>query len=531
MPTDNFWGKFRRWRRTRPFWGGLLLLLSGLELFYSANMSLGAIEVHIGPQGFLSYLLPLIMVLVGLLVWFTPAQRLFYAIIGLLTALYSFIGLNLGGFIIGMLLGILGGALVIAWGPPRVRPDAPPAGPAPAEDTGPQHADDTDPDHAPGPDRITEEVEVAGHDDRPPADERFVPGFDDEPTRRVNHPRALSIALVVLSVTASFLIAGSKLPARADVECPEGLPSRSATAGATSKATPSPDKSSSAAAPAVARKKPAASGSAAASQPVAAEEKKTDTKTDGEKATDGEEADDSTGNPIVDGFNDFVDGVGNLLGIDDDESPSPSTSPSPSKSTDPAPTTAPAEPEPKPTTTSSSPAPESSPSTTPTKKPSPSPSADEIPCLGARIFGKTASADDIPFVSKKPGLMEVGKLDMYGAGYDGVVDMPVQGGGSFKALKFSMDRAVNTPFSLTIDEAGGAQTVIKSDQLTTTGTVKFYTPKMTGKLFGLIPVTFTPEQPPPLTLPYLLFTDVEIQLAFVRCDTLTAKPLDISEKS
>ena len=228
MPTDNFWARFRRWRKTRPFWGGLLLLLGGFELLYSANMSLGNIEVHVGPQGFLSYLLPVILVLVGLLIWFTPAQRLFYAIIGILTALYSFIGLNLGGFLFGMLLGIIGGALVIAWGPPRVRPTAPPAGPEPAEDSGP--------DHAPEPDRVTEEVQIAGHDDRPPPVRQattgtFVPGFEEEgPARKSHNPRALSVALIVLGVTAGFLIAGSKLPARAAVDCPEGLPSISATA-------------------------------------------------------------------------------------------------------------------------------------------------------------------------------------------------------------------------------------------------------------------------------------------------------------
>jgi hypothetical protein len=27
------WRAFRRWRRGRPFWGGLFLLLAGLELF------------------------------------------------------------------------------------------------------------------------------------------------------------------------------------------------------------------------------------------------------------------------------------------------------------------------------------------------------------------------------------------------------------------------------------------------------------------------------------------------------------------
>ena len=60
-----------------------------------------------------------IVVLCGVLIWLTPAQRLFYAVIGLVTALYSLIGLNLGGFGAGMVLGIIGGALAIAWTPIR----------------------------------------------------------------------------------------------------------------------------------------------------------------------------------------------------------------------------------------------------------------------------------------------------------------------------------------------------------------------------------------------------------------------------
>jgi hypothetical protein len=88
-----------------------------------------------------------------------------------------------------------------------------------------------------------------------------------------------------------------------------------------------------------------------------------------------------------------------------------------------------------------------------------------------------------------------------------------------------MTRAVTEPFSLTIAEAGGHRTVITTDQLTIKDHVKFYTPNFQGKLFGLFPVTFTPDSPPPLTLPWLYFSDVKINLALVQCNTLTAKPL------
>src|SRR5215467_9149588 len=121
MLTNSSWTnarqRFRQWRRSRPFWGGLLLLLSGIELFSSANLDLTAIQFHIGPEGFLSYLLPVLLLVCGLLVWLTLNQRFFYAIIGTLTAVYALIGLNLGGFLLGTLIGMIGGGLAFAWTP------------------------------------------------------------------------------------------------------------------------------------------------------------------------------------------------------------------------------------------------------------------------------------------------------------------------------------------------------------------------------------------------------------------------------
>ena len=97
MTFDERRAAFRRWRRARPFWGGLLLIISGLELLWSGYLDLGSIQVHFGYEGFLSYLLPAVMVLTGVFSWVTPKQRLFYGILGMLTAVYSLIGLNLGG--------------------------------------------------------------------------------------------------------------------------------------------------------------------------------------------------------------------------------------------------------------------------------------------------------------------------------------------------------------------------------------------------------------------------------------------------
>lgn len=125
--------RFRLWRRGRPFWGGLLLILAGAELWSSTSMSPLHFEISFGPQAYLTILLPVALVLCGLLAWITPQHRHFYSIIGTLTALYSLLGLNLGGLFLGMLLGIIGGSLTFAWTPVVPRPaEAPPevAGPA-----------------------------------------------------------------------------------------------------------------------------------------------------------------------------------------------------------------------------------------------------------------------------------------------------------------------------------------------------------------------------------------------------------------
>jgi Family of unknown function (DUF6114) len=126
---------FRRWRRTRPFWGGFLLLLAGIELLLiplSGILIHGAVKlvVYIGIGGVFGVLLGVLLIACGLLLWLNPPHRTFYAIAGVLLAVLSFIASNFGGFFIGMLLGIIGGSMGFAWTPfadqPTRRPLDPP---------------------------------------------------------------------------------------------------------------------------------------------------------------------------------------------------------------------------------------------------------------------------------------------------------------------------------------------------------------------------------------------------------------------
>ncbi|MFJ7150749.1 DUF6114 domain-containing protein [Streptomyces sp. NPDC100445] len=113
---------FRGWRARRPFWGGLLLALGGGEILLTEKASLKVV-LHIGMQGLAGYLLPGLMVLLGLLILFNPSQRLFYSITGILLSLGTWLTSNLGGFFVGLLLGATGSCLAFGWLPdqqPRV---------------------------------------------------------------------------------------------------------------------------------------------------------------------------------------------------------------------------------------------------------------------------------------------------------------------------------------------------------------------------------------------------------------------------
>jgi hypothetical protein len=118
---------FRGWRRTRPFWGGFLLVLAGIELLLiplSGILIHGAVKlvVYIGIGGVFGVLLGMLLIACGLLLWLNPAHRTFYAIAGVLLAVLSFIASNFGGFFIGMLLGIIGGSMGFGWTPSAAKP-------------------------------------------------------------------------------------------------------------------------------------------------------------------------------------------------------------------------------------------------------------------------------------------------------------------------------------------------------------------------------------------------------------------------
>jgi hypothetical protein len=108
------------WRRQRPFVGALLIAIAGVEMFFSTQLDIGKLHIQLGIEGFQATVIPVGFVLLAVLLLAMPQHRIFYGVIALALSLYSIIGVNLGGFLIGMLLSAVGGVLAVSWAPALV---------------------------------------------------------------------------------------------------------------------------------------------------------------------------------------------------------------------------------------------------------------------------------------------------------------------------------------------------------------------------------------------------------------------------
>lgn len=107
-------GPFARFRRTRPFWAGVFAIAGGLEIFILPFSPLASL-VLLGVAGISSVVTGLVLAVMGLFMWFSPVNRTLAGVLTIIFALTSFVTSNLGGLVVGMVLGIIGGALCLAW--------------------------------------------------------------------------------------------------------------------------------------------------------------------------------------------------------------------------------------------------------------------------------------------------------------------------------------------------------------------------------------------------------------------------------
>ncbi|MFD0356043.1 DUF6114 domain-containing protein [Streptomyces sp. NPDC127110] len=116
LPLPGPRARLRAWRRTRPFWGGLLLVLGGAELLL-VPLSPLTVLVSLGLGGIAAIGIGAALIVAGLFLWFLPQARAYVSVHALLLSVLSFVATNLGGFLVGMLLGIAGSALGFGWTP------------------------------------------------------------------------------------------------------------------------------------------------------------------------------------------------------------------------------------------------------------------------------------------------------------------------------------------------------------------------------------------------------------------------------
>ncbi|ALC20779.1 DUF6114 domain-containing protein [Streptomyces pristinaespiralis] len=143
---------FRTWRGQRPFWAGLLTLLGGIPIAYFPYATFKIGHMNLAMQttaGAGSLIIGVLLVTLGLTMWFQHIVRVFAGVATILLALVSLPIANLGGFIIGFVLSLTGGALSLSWAPGRpVSADEAPAvqQAAPASPAVPEQRDGFDTD-------------------------------------------------------------------------------------------------------------------------------------------------------------------------------------------------------------------------------------------------------------------------------------------------------------------------------------------------------------------------------------------------
>ena len=115
---------FRRFRRSRPFWGGLWTILGGLIITAGPASAYKVVALS-GTVVWEGILTGVLVTVCGLFLWFQPSARHFFGVLATILATLSFVTSDLGGLLIGMLLGITGGSMGFAWvpvDPAKVKP-------------------------------------------------------------------------------------------------------------------------------------------------------------------------------------------------------------------------------------------------------------------------------------------------------------------------------------------------------------------------------------------------------------------------
>lgn len=125
-PLQRIRHGFRAWRRSRPFWAGTWSLLGGIAIAAGPASAYKLLLASSTPV-WLGVAVGLVIAIFGLFFWFTPGQRQIVGVLVVVLSVSSLVTSDLGGFVVGMLMGIIGGAMGFAWTPVRQTVEPKPA--------------------------------------------------------------------------------------------------------------------------------------------------------------------------------------------------------------------------------------------------------------------------------------------------------------------------------------------------------------------------------------------------------------------
>jgi len=114
---DDRMATFNEWREPRPFWGGALLMIAGIIIGWMPIQFATELAVIGGAYTVIGLIFAVMVFLTGAFVLARPEMSTIFGVIGIALSILSLIG-ALGGLFIGMLVGIAGGNLCVAWDGP-----------------------------------------------------------------------------------------------------------------------------------------------------------------------------------------------------------------------------------------------------------------------------------------------------------------------------------------------------------------------------------------------------------------------------
>ncbi|MFF7978601.1 hypothetical protein ACFZDK_05655 [Streptomyces sp. NPDC007901] len=151
----------------------------------------------------------------------------------------------------------------------------------------------------------------------------------------------------------------------------------------------------------------------------------------------------------------------------------------------------------------------------PSASASSSTSADDCPVATddeSGVDNKVPVADD-------PWYLSASSLLLKSADYQGVVEVKTASGEKKKVLKYVISGGTDIgDLHQTVKDSLSGKTYHVQAASGSTSTIRdgdtvMYTESISGNLFGLIPITFDPDNPPPLNIPLIYFTKVKVTQA------------------